>query len=91
MQQNGMRADFSWLKTMPAYLSAYQALRPDVALGRIPEQQQRGKVPVRAWVANVAQGVVPTTQDATVAAGMAGRTRKSARAGSMLGHEASAA
>ncbi len=90
MQQNGMRADFSWLKTMPAYLSAYQALRPDVALGRIPEQQ-RQKVPVRAWVANVTQGVVPTSQDATVAAGMAGRSRKPARAGGMLGHEASAA
>src|SRR3546814_18436596 len=38
MQANGMRADFSWAKTAPSYLSAYQSLRPDVSLGRIPER-----------------------------------------------------
>ncbi|HUG58833.1 MAG TPA: glycogen synthase GlgA [Candidimonas sp.] len=40
MQVNGMRSDFSWAKTAPAYLSAYQALRPDVVLDRIPERRQ---------------------------------------------------
>jgi starch synthase len=46
MQMNGMRSDFSWANTAPAYLSAFQALRPDVALDRIPEvqrEQQRGR------------------------------------------------
>jgi starch synthase len=38
MQMNGMRADFSWAKTAPAYLSAYQSLCPNVALDRVPER-----------------------------------------------------
>ncbi|PLC54543.1 glycogen synthase GlgA [Pollutimonas nitritireducens] len=38
MQMNGMRADFSWAKTAPAYLSAYQSLCPAVGLERIPER-----------------------------------------------------
>lgn len=37
MQLNAMRADFSWEKTAPAYISSYQALRPDVVTDRIPE------------------------------------------------------
>lgn len=40
MQVNGMRSDFSWAKTAPAYLSAYQALCPDVPLGRISERRR---------------------------------------------------
>ncbi len=47
MQMNGMRADFSWTNTAPAYLSAFQALRPDVALGRIPEVQRDPQQPLR--------------------------------------------
>lgn len=46
MQQNGMRADFSWANSAPAYVSAYQSLRPDVVLGRIPERQ-RMPLPLR--------------------------------------------
>ncbi|WP_158618399.1 glycogen synthase GlgA [Candidimonas sp. SYP-B2681] len=38
MQQNAMRADFSWAKSAPAYLSAYQSLCPSIALDRIPER-----------------------------------------------------
>ncbi len=40
MQMNGMRADFSWAKTAPAYLSAYQSLCPNVELERIPERRR---------------------------------------------------
>ena len=36
MQVNAMRADFSWATTAPAYISAYQALRPSSALNRLP-------------------------------------------------------
>src|SRR5690606_7829305 len=39
MQLNGMKADYSWERSAPSYLSAYQALRPDVVLGRIPERR----------------------------------------------------
>jgi len=49
MQRNGMRADFSWHKAVPAYISAFQALRPDVALGRIPELQRRTVFGPRLW------------------------------------------
>ena len=49
MQRNGMRADFSWRKAAPAYISAFQALRPDVALGRIPERQRRPVFGSRLW------------------------------------------
>lgn len=45
MQMNGMRSDFSWAKSAPAYLSAYQSLCPNVALDRIPER--RRAVPLR--------------------------------------------
>ncbi|PLC48002.1 glycogen synthase GlgA [Pollutimonas subterranea] len=38
MQMNGMRTDFGWAKTAPAYLSAYQSLCPTVALERISER-----------------------------------------------------
>src|SRR3546814_5757093 len=48
MQSNGMRADFSWAKTAPSYLSVYQSLRPDVSLGRSPERY-RSIVPGRVW------------------------------------------
>ncbi|TEA77245.1 glycogen synthase GlgA [Allopusillimonas ginsengisoli] len=41
MQVNGMRADFSWRTASPAYMAAYQSLRPDVIMGRIPEKQRR--------------------------------------------------
>lgn len=41
MQMNGMTTDFSWANTAPAYISAYQALCPEVALDRIPERQRR--------------------------------------------------
>ncbi|SHH42274.1 glycogen synthase GlgA [Pollutimonas bauzanensis] len=46
MQVNGMRSDFSWAKAAPAYLSAYQALCPNIALDRIPERR-RSLAPVR--------------------------------------------
>jgi len=55
MQVNGMRSDFSWAKTAPAYLSAYQALRPDVSLDRVPERR-RGLALVRSG-----QGAVPAS------------------------------
>lgn len=45
MQANGMRADFSWAKAAPAYLSAYQSLCPTVALDRVPEQQRVRRPP----------------------------------------------
>ncbi|MFT0545643.1 glycogen synthase GlgA [Allopusillimonas ginsengisoli] len=48
MQLNGMRLDFSWQRVAPAYLSAYQSLRPDVALDRIPERR-RGVFSTRNW------------------------------------------
>lgn len=48
MQANGMRLDFSWGRVAPAYLSAYQSLRPDVALDRIPERR-RGIFSARNW------------------------------------------
>ncbi len=41
MQTNGMRTDFSWRKASPAYMAAYQCLRPDVPMGRVPEKQRR--------------------------------------------------
>lgn len=41
MQSNGMRTDFSWRRATPAYIAAYQSLRPDVSVGRIPEIQRR--------------------------------------------------
>ncbi|MYN13023.1 glycogen synthase GlgA [Pusillimonas sp. TS35] len=62
MQANGMRADFSWNKTTPAYLMAYQALRPDVALDRIPERRG-GLLGRRRWGGSAAQQVaVPASQ-----------------------------
>jgi starch synthase len=47
MQTNGMRSDFSWDNTAPAYLTAFHALRPDVSAGRIP-QVLRDPQPLRA-------------------------------------------
>lgn len=46
MQMNGMKADFSWAKTAPAYLSAYRALCPD-ALPERAAPPRRNPVPVR--------------------------------------------
>jgi len=40
MQQNAMKTDFSWARAAPAYMQIYQALRPDVAVGRVPEAQR---------------------------------------------------
>nr|WP_218953215.1 glycogen synthase GlgA [Parapusillimonas granuli] len=48
IQVNGMKTDYSWEKSAPAYLSAYQALRPDVMLGRIPERRS-AVVGARGW------------------------------------------
>lgn len=43
MQVNAMRADFSWATTAPAYISAYQALRPNAALSRLPGRRRLAK------------------------------------------------
>lgn len=48
VQINGMKTDYSWERSAPAYLSAYQALRPDVMLGRIPERRS-AVVGGRSW------------------------------------------
>src|SRR3546814_20129606 len=58
MQSNGMRADFSWAKTAPSYLSVYQSLRPDVSLGRIPERY-RSIWPGRVWQPAAANTAMP--------------------------------
>jgi starch synthase len=39
MQVNGMKADFTWKKTVPAYTQAYQALRPEVLSRPIADQR----------------------------------------------------
>lgn len=90
MQQNGMRTDFSWFNTMPAYLSAYQSLRPDVALGRIPEQQ-RNTVPVRGWAASMAHGAAASAQVGMANANMGGRLGQGRAPGQLATREASAA
>lgn len=38
LQRNGMMADMGWERVAPIYVSSYQSLRPDVALGRVPER-----------------------------------------------------
>lgn len=48
MLQNAMRADFDWSRSAPMYMRAYQLLRPDVAVDRIPERR-RSVVPLRTW------------------------------------------
>lgn len=48
VQVNGMKTDYSWERSAPAYLSAYQALRPDVMLGRIPERRN-AMAGARGW------------------------------------------
>ena len=40
LQRNAMAADFSWAKTAPAYVHAFQALQPRVALDPIPERRR---------------------------------------------------
>lgn len=42
MQLNAMRVDFGWDKAAPAFTRAYQALRPDIAMDRIPELRLNG-------------------------------------------------
>lgn len=67
MQVNGMRTDFSWRRAAPAYLRAYQSLRPDVALDRIPERR-RGLFLSRIWQpgkAPAALGAAPALQGGT--------------------------
>ncbi|WP_353149725.1 glycogen synthase GlgA [Pollutimonas bauzanensis] len=70
MQVNGMRSDFSWAKTAPAYLSAYQALRPDVALDRVPERR-RGLALVRSG-----QGAVIPASAGTLPGRLGAKTGK---------------
>ncbi|NYT75572.1 glycogen synthase GlgA [Alcaligenaceae bacterium] len=69
MQANGMRLDFSWSRVAPAYLSAYQSLRPDVALDRIPERR-RGIFSARNWQLGKASSTlvaVPSSQSGATA------------------------
>jgi starch synthase len=40
LQRNAMSADFSWAKTAPVYLRAYQALQPRVVLDGISERRR---------------------------------------------------
>lgn len=91
MQANGMRADFSWAKTAPSYLSVYQSLRPDVSLGRIPERY-RSILPGRVWQPAAANAALAGYFPESAGGGaLARRARKDARAPSTPGHEASAA
>jgi starch synthase len=90
MQSNGMRADFSWAKTAPSYLSVYQSLRPDVSLGRIPERY-RSILPGRVWQPAAANAALVGYLPETAGGALGRRLRKDAQAASTAGHEASAA
>ncbi|MGB3290595.1 MAG: glycogen synthase GlgA [Burkholderiaceae bacterium] len=90
MQVNGMRADFSWAKTAPSYLSVYQSLRPDVSLGRIPERYRRilpGRVRQPAAANPALAGYFPPPAGGS----LTGRLRKDGRTASTVGPEATAA
>jgi len=67
-----MRADFDWSRSAPMYMRAYQLLRPDVAVNRIPERR-RSMVPVRSW-APVLADVERAGPRADLAAGKMRRT-----------------
>jgi len=42
MQFNGMHTDFSWARSIPDYLAAYHALRPDIALDGVKDRRRNG-------------------------------------------------
>jgi starch synthase len=90
MQANGMRADFSWAKTAPSYLSVYQSLRPDVSLGRIPERY-RSILPGRVWQPAAANAALTGYLPEAGSGSLARRLRKEAPAASAVSREASAA
>lgn len=50
MQLNGMRTDFSWTKSVAAFIAAYQSLCPTVALERISERRRVASTPAAQLV-----------------------------------------
>lgn len=91
MQMNGMRTDFSWANTAPAYASTYQALRPDVALDRIPERR-RTVPPLRVLQPSKTAAALAAKQQGRVGGKTADlRTlRKGVQIGSLTSREAAA-
>jgi starch synthase len=92
MQLNGMRADFSWTNTAPAYARTYQSLRPDVALDRIPERR-RSVPPLRVLQPSKAAAALAAAKQQGRGAGKPGdvRTlRKGVQIGTLTSHEAAA-
>lgn len=49
MQRNAMTTPMGWERTAPLYAHLYQALRPDVALGRVPERVNVSASPPAAY------------------------------------------
>jgi starch synthase len=81
MQRNAMTVDFSWTGTAPAYMSAFQGLRPDVELDRIPERQRKSGVmprPAPAF-AGIANGAAPSQGGAVALSGNGRQVRKGLR------------
>jgi starch synthase len=75
MQRNAMNADFGWADTAPAYLRAYQALRPDIALDQIPERRQAAHMATRMFQPAFAN-VVLDAANSGLAAGKMVRSRR---------------
>lgn len=73
LQRNAMTAPMGWERCAPMYAHLYQALRPDVALGRVPER-------VKATTPSRPAGVsVPLLAKQTVKAGRVGVRAVAAR------------
>src|SRR5690606_35507120 len=70
MQTNGMRTDFSWAKTAPDYLAAYQSLCPDLALQRVPDrpvERASERIPERRRASSGFAGQVGRTSPGVLA------------------------
>jgi len=78
MQRNAMSADFSWAHATPLYVSAYRALRPDLAPATAEPQAFSNTAAVMPRQRQKAKGLAAAIQAAYgggKAAGPAGRTR----------------
>lgn len=86
MQRNAMNADFGWAETAPAYLRAYQALRPDIALDQIPERRQAARVATRVLQPVFANVVLDAANSRLIAGKMARsrRRRKGTRSDTLV-------